>query len=298
MSVTGKKRIIDRINSPTLRVIYFTLAQILFLARLGLTFEGIGNHMLRFFDTTGGIVKLLVETLYNLVRPPYRFRLFLVQAEVVGWHSLPLIAVTLGFMGMIVLLELRFQLSNLLHNVSLIPGVAGLLFFREFGPTVVTCMAAAKVGAGFTAEIGAMKTTDQIDALELMGLNPVHYLVVPRFAACVVMLLCLCVIGLFCAVFMGFAASISVFNFQSYVGTMNAYVGWPDFVNLLLKALALGWVVPITACFYGLRCEGGARGVGESTTKAVVTSILIIIILDFTISAIADKLVSVVLSFT
>jgi phospholipid/cholesterol/gamma-HCH transport system permease protein len=220
------------------------------------------------------------------------------QAEVVGWQSVPLIAVTLGFLGMIVILELKFQLTMVLHNISLIPGIAGLLFFREFGPTVVTAMVAAKVGAGFTAEIGGMKTTDQVDALELMGLNPVHYLVVPRFAACMVMQLGLCIIGLFCAFIMGFLASRANFNYQMYLGTMNAYVSWPDFVNLILKSLALGWVVPITSCFYGLRCQGGARGVGEATTKAVVTSILIIIILDFTISAIADKLVTAVLSFT
>ena len=84
----------------------------------------------------------------------------------------------------------------------------------------------------------------------------------------------------------------------SYLGIMNEYVGWPDFVNLILKSLALGWVVPIVSCYYGLTCRGGARGVGESTTKAVVNSILIIIVLDFTINSIADKLVSAVLSFT
>jgi phospholipid/cholesterol/gamma-HCH transport system permease protein len=286
------------IKNPTLRIIYNTLAQILWLMRLGLTFESIGNNLLDFFNLIGGIVKLLVETLLYLPRPPYRIRLLIAQAAVVGWQTLPLIAVTLGFMGMIVMLELKFQMTRVIHNISLIPGVAGLLFFREFGPTVVACMVAAKVGAGFTAEIGGMKTTDQIDALELMGVSPVHYLVVPRLVACMTMGLALSIIGLFCAFMMGYLASISSFNYQMYIGTMNAYVDWPDFINLVLKALALGWVVPITSCYYGLQCTGGARGVGESTTKAVVTSILIIIIIDFTISAIADKLVSAVLSFT
>jgi len=289
---------IERIKNPTLRVIVLTLDQLLYIARLGLSFESIGNNLLKFLETMGGIVMLLFETVLCLPRPPYRIRLLIRQAAVVGWNSLPLIVATLAFLGMIVMLELKFQLSNLLHNVSLIPGIAGLLFFREFGPTVVTAMVAAKVGAGFTAEIGGMKTTDQIDALELMGINPVHYLVLPRFLACMVMQVCLSIIGLFSAFMMGFLASMSTFNYQTYLGTMNAYVGWPDFVNLILKALALGWVVPITACFYGFRCQGGAKGVGEATTKAVVTSILIIIILDFTISAIADKLVTAVMSFT
>ena len=287
-----------KIKNPTLRVIVAALDQVLYIARLGLTFQNIGDNLLIFLETVGGIAKLLVETLFHLARPPYRFRLFLQQAVVVGWQTIPLIAAVLGFLGMIVMLELKFQLTRVLHNISLIPGIAGLMFFREFGATVVMAMLAAKVGAGFTAEIGGMKTTDQVDALELLGVSPVHYLVVPRFVACMVMGLALAVIGLFSAFLMGFLASLSTFNYQTYIGTMNVYVGWPDFINLILKALALGWVVPITSCHYGLHCGGGARGVGEATTKAVVTSILIIIILDFTISAIADKLVSAVLSFT
>jgi phospholipid/cholesterol/gamma-HCH transport system permease protein len=172
------------------------------------------------------------------------------------------------------------------------------MFFREFGACVVAAMLAAKVGAGFTAEIGGMKTTDQIDALELMGISPVHYLVVPRFVACMVMQVALSVIGLFAAFIMGWLSTFTTFNYLMYLGIMNAYVGWPDFITMLMKSLALGWVVPITACYYGLQCQGGARGVGEATTRAVVTAILIIIILDFTLGAIADKLVSVVLSFT
>ncbi len=286
-----------RIKNPTLRVILITLDQILYIARMGITVRGIGGAILGFLDTLGGIAKLLVETLLYLLRPPYRIRLMISQAELAGWKSLPLIAITLGFMGMIVVLELNFQLSRLLHNTSLVPGVAGLLFFREFGPTVVACMMAAKVGAGFTAEIGSMNTTDQVDALKLMGVSPVHYLAVPRFAACMVMQVSLSIIGLFCCIVGGYLASRPAFNMQSYISIMNSYVAWPDFINLILKSVALGWVVPIVSCFYGFRCVGGARGVGLATTRAVVTSILIIIVIDFTITAIADKLVVAAMSF-
>ena len=286
------------IKNPTLRVIYATIVQILWVARLGLSIEGIGQGLLLFLATTGGIVKLFVETLLAAPRPPYRIRLLLAQAVVVGWQTIPLICVTIGFLGMITILELNFQLSRVIHNTSLVPGIACLLFFREFGPTVVAAMIAAKVGAGFTAEIGGMKTTDQIDALELLGVSPVAYLVVPRFAACVAMEVALSIIGVFTAFLTGYLASFTAMSFQTYLGTANAYVGWPDFINLMLKALPLGCVVPITSCYYGFKCQGGARGVGEATTKAVVTSILIIIVMDFTISAIADKLVNAVLSFT
>lgn len=286
-----------RIKNPTLRVILITLDQLLYIARMGITVQGIGRVIIAFLETLGGIVKLLAQTLFYLLQPPYRLRLMISQAEVAGWKSVPLIVITLGFLGMIVILELNFQLSRLLHNTSLVPGVAGLLFFREFGPTVVACMIAAKVGAGFTAEIGSMNTTDQVDALKLMGVSPVHYLAVPRFVACMVMQVALSIIGLFCCILGGYLASRPAFNFQSYIGIMNSYVGWPDFINLVLKSVALGWVVPIVSCFYGFRCVGGARGVGDSTTRAVVASILIIIVIDFTITAIADKLMVAAMSF-
>jgi len=285
-------------KNPTVRVIWRAIAQILYIARLGLTFESIGDYLLSFLEVLGGILTLLVQTLYHLIRPPYRIRALTTQMVIAGWNSIPLIAVTLGFLGMIVMLELDFQMTRVLNNVSLIPGVAGIMFFREFGAVVVACMLAAKVGAGYTAEIGGMKTTDQIDALELSGISPIHYLVVPRFVACLFTQASLSVIGLFAAFVMGYLASINTFNYMTYLGTMNQYVDWPDFTTMVLKSMALSWVVPITACYYGLRCRGGARGVGEATTKAVVTAILIIIILDFTIGVIADTLVTAALSFT
>jgi len=282
-------------TNPTLNVIRTTLVQLYYLVRGKISYQNTGRNLLRFFETTGGIVKLALEGLYNLPRPPYRGRLLIAQAAVVGWSSIPLVTVTLGFLGMITVLELKFQLSRLMHNVSLVPGISALLFFRAFGPTVVATMVAAKVGAGFTSEIGGMKTTDQIDALELLGVNPVHYLLVPRLAACVTMQVALSIVGVFAAFMSGFLVSIFTSNFQLYLGIVNDFVGWPDFINLIMKSLAMGWVVPVTSCFYGFRAQGGAQGVGEAATKAVVTSILLIIMIDFTISAIADRLVSAVM---
>lgn len=289
---------IKNIENPRVRMVLRAVDQVLYVARLGLSLRGIGDGLLNFLEAVGGIAILFLETLWHLPRPPYRVRSLVAQAAVAGWNSLPLIGATLGFLGMIVMLELKFQMTRVLNNISLIPGVAGIMFFREFGATVVAAMLAAKVGAGFTAELGGMKTTDQIDALELMGVSPVHYLVVPRFVACMVMQVALSVIGLFAALGMGFLSTIAIFNYKLYLGIMTDYVGWPDFITMITKALALGWVVPITSCYYGLRCQGGARGVGEATTRAVVTAILIIIILDFALGAIADKLVTAVLSFT
>ncbi len=281
-------------ENRTLRVIYVTLRQILYIARLGITMHGIGLNLIRLFEVIGGLVMLLFETLLTLPRPPYRIREFIRQMMVAGWNSIPLITAVLGFLGMITVLELNFQLSRVIHSTEYVPGFAGILIFREFGPTVVAAMVAAKVGAGYAAEVGSMKITEQVDALEMLSINPVHYLVLPRLFACVTMQVALSVFGASVAFFAGYLISLSHFNFQQYLAIMNRFVELGDFGNLIIKALVLGAVVPIVSCWYGFQARGGARGVGEATTKAVVTSVLIIIILDFTLSTIADKVIKVV----
>lgn len=282
-------------GNATTRVIYSTVLQLYFLARGKLSAANVGRLLLDFVEATGGIVRLLVEGMFGLLRPPYRVRLILTQAVVAGWSTVPLIIISQGFLGAITVMEMEFQLERLIHNTQLVPGIAALLSFREYGPSVVAAMVACKVGAGFTAEIGGMKTTDQLDALELMGVNLVHYLVVPRLAACVMMQVCLSIVGVFCAFMAGYLVNILSTNFQMYLGTATDYVGWADFINLMFKSLALSWIVPVVSCYYGMKAVGGAQGVGEATTKAVVIEILMIIIGDFTISAVADRLISAVI---
>ncbi len=285
-------------RNRTLKIIVTTLLQILFIARLGLTFQGIGKNILNLLKIVGGISILFIRILIALPQPPYRIRETVRQMWVVGWQSLPLIITVLGFMGMITIMELNFQLSRVIHDIRFVPGFAGVLMFREFGPTVVAAMMATRVGAGFAAEIGNMKNTEQIDALELLSIDPVHYLAVPRFVANVTMQVALSTIGVFAAFVFGFLISRPRFNFQSYLFTMQNFVCLEDFFNLITKALVLGMVVPVVSCYYGFRCQGGAKGVGEATTRSVVTSILIIILLAFTMTSVADMLIDVVMDMS
>jgi phospholipid/cholesterol/gamma-HCH transport system permease protein len=278
----------------TVWIVYITLRQILYIARLGITMRSIGSNLINLLEVVGGLVMLLIQAVLTIPRPPYMIRELIRQMMVVGWNSIPLIAAILGFIGMITILELNFQLSRVIHSIEYVPGFAGILMFREFGPTVVAAMVAAKVGAGYAAEVGGMKITEQIDALEMLSINPVQYLVQPRLIACVAMQVCLSVFGVAVAFFMGYLISMSHFNFQQYLATMNRFVEIQDFGNLIIKALVLGMVVPIVSCWYGFRASGGAKGVGDATTRAVVTSILIIILLDFTLTTIADRIVEVV----
>jgi len=284
-----------RIKNPYLKAVLLALLDLLYIARLGLSFESIGRNALRFFEVIGGIVWMFLQSLFQLVLPPYRVREFFRQMMIAGWQSIPLIGVVLGFIGLITILELNFQLYRVIGNIDYVPGFAGILIFREFGPTVVSAMFAARVGAGWSAEIANMKITEQIDAMELAGVNPLHFLVVPRIIASFFMLFSLCVLGASFAFFAGWLISMHNFSFWQYYLTMAKFTKYTDLASLFTKSLVFAPVVPITSAWYGLRARGGARGVGEATTKAVVTSILIIIILDFILNSVADKLLHIVL---
>jgi len=284
-----------KVRNPYLRALVLGLLDILYIARLGLSIEGIGSNFLRFFEAVGGIVWLFIKSLLQIFLPPYRFREMLKQMEIAGWQSIPLIGITVGFIGLVTVLELDYQLYRVVGNIDYVPGFAGILIFREFGPTVVSAMFSAKVGAGWSAEIANMKITEQIDAMELNSVNPIKYLVVPRLLASVVMLVALSVVGASFAFFAGWIIARQDFSFWAYYIMMSKFVKFTDLGTLFTKALVFSPVVPITSAWYGFKAEGGARGVGEATTKSVVTSILIIILLDFILNTLADKLLKIVL---
>jgi len=285
----------QKVKNAFLRAVLIGLLDIFYIARLGLTFESIGSSLLRFFEVIGGIVWLFARSLFFLFLPPYRLREILKQADAAGWRTIPLIAVVLGCLGLITVLELNFQLARVVGNTSYVPGFAGILIFREFGPTVVAAMFAAKVGASWAAEISNMKITEQIDAMEMSSVNPINYIVVPRLVASAVMIVALSAVGAAFALLLGWFVSRQDFSFFAYYAMMSRFTKYTDMGTLFTKALVFSPVAPICAAWYGFRAQGGARGVGESTTKAVVTSILMIIVLDFFMNSLADRLLKVVL---
>jgi phospholipid/cholesterol/gamma-HCH transport system permease protein len=243
----------------------------------------------------GGVVWLFIKSMLFIFVPPYRFKEIFKQMDAAGWRSIPLIGAVMAFMGLITVLELNFQLSRVVGNTSYVPGFAGILIFREFGPTVVAAMFAAKVGASWAAEISNMKITEQIDAMEMSSVNPINYLVVPRLLASATMVFALSAIGAAFALLLGWLMSRQDFSFMAYYLMMSKFTRYTDVGTLFTKAIVFSPVVPICAAWYGLRAQGGARGVGEATTKAVVSSILIIILLDFFMNSLADKLLQIVL---
>jgi len=209
------------------------------------------------------------------------------QLHSVGNRSLLFIAVTLGFIGMVMTYQACLQLGRVTGDYSQVGTQFLRLIISDFGPTLTALMLATRVGAGIAAEIGSMKVTEQIDALRMSGVLPIDYLIVPRFVACVVMTLMLSVLG---STVMHAAGGLTA-HYSFGVNPSTFYdlsVIRPRHVALfVIKAVSYGAAIPVVAGFCGLRARGSSEGVGWATTAAVIGSSLAVIVLDFVISAAA-----------
>ena len=153
----------------------------------------------------------------------------------------------------------------------------------ELAPVLSAIVFAGRVGAGITAELGTMKVTEQIDALETMGINPIRYLVMPRVVACLVMVPFLVVFANFVAILGALGVSVIGVDISSetFLNGFRLSFQFSDFINGLIKATVFGYVIGIVGCYEGFNAKGGAQGVGQATTASVVVSSVLILVLNF-----------------
>jgi phospholipid/cholesterol/gamma-HCH transport system permease protein len=225
--------------------------------------------------------RLLLATLAGVVRGGRPEGEVVRQMHVIGNRSLLFIAVTLGFLGMVMVYQTCLQFAKVTGDLSQV----GMQFIRlvvgDFASTLCGMMLATRVGAGIAAEIGSMKVTEQADALRMSGVLPVDYLIVPRFLASLVMTVVLSLIGgLIMYVAGGLTAQFS-FGVNPELFYDLSMVGWQHMVLGLAKAATYGMVIPVVAGFCGLRAQGSSEGVGWATTAAVIGSSFAVIVLDF-----------------
>jgi phospholipid/cholesterol/gamma-HCH transport system permease protein len=233
------------------------------------------------------IFSLLMQTIGRLFTSIFqsRFRssetaLAIVQ---IGIGSLPIVVICTAFAGLVVTNEMAFHMDLALHTVQMMPGFSAQFILRELGIVIPALLLVAKVGASITAEVGTMKVTEQIDALRLLGIDPVGYLVVPRFIASIVASICLTLVAIAVTLVCAIMIAVIRYNFTTleYLNAVRHFVGAKDVFCALIKGAVYGAIIPIISCTYGFRCEGGAEGVGTATTDSVVASTIAIILLDF-----------------
>ncbi|HEX5036468.1 MAG TPA: ABC transporter permease [bacterium] len=213
---------------------------------------------------------------------PFRRDVFFRQLEFIGVRSLPIIALTGTFTGMVFGLQTGYAFRT--FNAQIFVGsTVGLALTREIGPVFTALMVAARAGSAMAAEIGTMKVTEQVDALSAMAVNPLHYLVVPRVVAATIMLPLLAGIFSLIGVVGAYFVAVHLLHIGPtvFMQKLTYYVDADDVIGGLIKAAIFGGVLGLISCQRGYRTSGGAEGVGRSTTQAVVASSVAILVLDY-----------------
>lgn len=199
----------------------------------------------------------------------------------VGVRSLPVVALTGTFIGMVLSVQSYAQFRQLGLETRL-GAVINLSLVRELGPVLAATMLAGRIGSAMAAELGTMRVTEQIDALSVMGVNPIKYLVVPRFLACFFMIPILTVMADFMGVCGGFFYSVIILGIDSfhYLENSSVFVTGFDLISGIAKSVFFGGAIALVSCYQGFNSEGGAEGVGKAATSSFVYSFVSILILD------------------
>jgi phospholipid/cholesterol/gamma-HCH transport system permease protein len=239
------------------------------------------------------LAALFSQTLAGLLRRGERPRgQVAVQMYVIGNKSLLFVAVTLGFIGMVMVYQACLQIERITGDLSQVGPQFSKILVQDFAPTITALMLATRVGAGIAAEVGSMKVTEQIDALRMSGVSPVDYLIVPRFIASVVMTLVLSVFGVLVAFAAGGITAYASFEVNPRTFYNVAPVAYFDVGLGTSKAIGYGMAIPVISGYFGLNARGTSEGVGLATTSAVIGSSFAVILLDLIFSSIGMSILS------
>jgi len=245
------------------------------LSRLGGFLIGIAGSLGRWCDFAG-------KTVRWMVRPPYRWDQFFLQMEFVGVKSTGIIVLTSLFTGAVFALQAG-KVYALFNMESMVGATVGMSLTREIAPVFAALMVTARACSSMAAELGTMRVTEQIDALETMAVNPIQYLVVPRVIACTIMVPLLTMLYNFVGVIGSYIVGIYLLGISEgpFMNRLYYYVDADDIWGGLMKAAVFGFIIAVTSCYMGFRTRGGAHGVGRSTTRAVVVSSVVVLIVDY-----------------
>ena len=247
--------------------------------------RAIGRGSLAVFALIGRIAGFAAAGLYHCVTPPFFPRLIVRQMIEIGYYSLPVVGLTAIFTGMV--LALQSYSGFAFAGEAAIANVVVWGITRELGPVLAGLMVAGRIGAAMAAEIGTMRVTEQIDALTTLSTNPYKYLVAPRLIAGITMLPLLVIVADVIGVLGGFIVSIYDFGFNpsTYLKSTWDSLDTLGFVSGLIKAGAFGFLVALMGTYHGYNSKGGAQGVGQATTNAVVSASILLLLFNFIITA-------------
>lgn len=242
----------------------------------------LGRKVVTIAEHLGKITNLFFQILFWAWKKPIDFKNINKQMVEVGVNSLTVTSLTSLSTGMVLGLQMGAASKNILNEPLYVGTAVGFSMVKELGPVLTAIVIAGRIGAAITAELGTMRVTEQIDALYTLGANPVKYLVVPRFLACVFMIPVLTIYSNLIGIMGGYFVSVYKLSIPStrYYHDIVDFMKIGDIMHGLIKCVIFGTIIALVSCYKGFTTEGGAEGVGKATTQSVVISMVLILVTD------------------
>lgn len=248
--------------------------------------EWIGKTFIGFFSEAGRMLLLLIEVIKQVLKPPLKLERIFVQMEFIGVKSLFVVILVSTFTGMVLALQ-TYTGFRRFSAESMVGAIVALSLCRELGPVLTSIMVTARAGSAMAAEIGTMRVTEQIDALVVMAVNPVKYLIVPRIVASILVIPILTIISDYTGIVGGYIVGVKLLNINEgvYINRTIDLLEMSDIFNGLFKSVVFALLLSLIGCYKGYYTKGGARGVGKATTEAVVLACVVIFIADYVLTS-------------
>lgn len=242
----------------------------------------IGEVTLKFMNNIGKLTVFVYKILKSLTSSKIHFGEIFSQIIIMGFFSLPVVAMTAIFSGMVLALQTYTGFTKLVGE-SAVASVVVVAITRELGPVIAGLMVAGRMSSSIAAELGSMRVSEQIDALRTMNVNPFGYLVVPRILAGIITMPFLVAIADVIGILGGFLIGVSVLDFstEEYLYQTSLNLEWFDVISGLVKAAFFGFSISLYGCYFGFNSNNGAIGVGNATTNAVVSASILILIFNY-----------------
>jgi len=249
--------------------------------------QRLGEKVTESIEEMGRIITFLFKAIVWFFRPSFRARNTLRQMEVIGVNSVSVVLLTGFFTGAVFSLQ-TYRGFHQFSAEHLVGYVVALALTRELGPVLTALMVTGRAGSLIAAELGSMKVTEQIDAMEVMAVNPIQYLIVPRIVAAMIMVPLLTIVADFIGIIGGYVVAVKFLGQSSVLfwSGIREHLEISDCLQGLEKAVVFGLILSLIGCYKGFYTEGGAEGVGRATTSSVVMASVLILISDYILTAI------------
>jgi len=248
--------------------------------------ERIGKTFIDFFVEAGKMLLLLIEVIKQTFKPPIKLERIFIQMEFIGVKSLFVVILVSTFTGMVLALQ-SYTGFRRFSAESMVGAIVALSLCRELGPVLTSIMVTARAGSAMAAEIGTMRVTEQIDALTVMAVNPVKYLIVPRIIASILVVPILTIISDYTGIVGGYIVGVKLLHINEgvYINRTIDLLEMSDIFNGLFKSIVFALLLSLIGCYKGYYTKGGARGVGKATTEAVVLACVVIFVADYVLTS-------------